>query len=243
MGYMGRDVEVVSLDSDRCLVAACDSCGAVGSKEFDAVKVLPYTVGRFTARVALLEVLATSARPLLITVASANEIHPTTEGVLQGVKDELRELDCPDLPMTISSEKNMLTQQTGLGISVVGICNRASLRIGASRPGDGLYCLGLPKVGSEVSGPDDPEIIRAAYVLTLLASPGVHDIVPVGSRGIRAEADSLAAHLERRFEPESDVGLDLGKSAGPATCLIFTCTPELTPPDLSPLPCRKIGTI
>lgn len=243
VGYMGRDVEVVSLDQNRCLVAACDSCGAVGSKEFDAVKVSPYIVGRFTARVVLLEILATAAKPLLLTVASANEPHPTTAGILEGVNDELKDSNLPDLPAAISSEKNMPTKQTGLGISVIGLCQKESLRIATSRPGDDLYCLGLPKVGSEVADPDDPEIIRGKCLQTLLASPGVHDIIPVGSHGIRGEAELIAAHIGSRFEPETNLKLDLDKSAGPSTCLIFACVPEIAPPDFQPTPLVKIGRI
>lgn len=243
MGYMGRDVEVVSFDSNRCIVTACDSCGAVGSKNFDVVKVSSYIVGRFTARVALLEILATAAKPLLLTVTSANEPHPTTAGILDGVYDELKALNLPNLPTVISSEKNLLTKQTGLGISAVGICQKELLRIATSKPGDNLYCLGLPKVGSEVVDPDDPEIIRGELVRTLLVSPGVHDIVPVGSHGIRGEAELIAAHTGSIFEPETDLKLDLDKSAGPSTCLIFTCSPEFLPPDLQPTPLAKIGRI
>ncbi|MHB9094441.1 MAG: AIR synthase related protein, partial [Eubacteriales bacterium] len=106
---MGRDVEVVSLDQNQYIVAACDSCGAAGSKEFDVVKVSPYIVGRFTARVALFEITATEAKPLLITVSVASEPDPTAKGILEGVNDELKALDLPGLPVAISSEKNILT--------------------------------------------------------------------------------------------------------------------------------------
>lgn len=243
MGYMGRDVEVVSLDQNQYIVAACDSCGAAGSKEFDVVKVSPYIVGRFTARVALFEITATEAKPLLITVSVASEPDPTAKGILEGVNDELKALDLSGLPVAISSEKNILTKQTGVGISAIGVCQKASLRIATSKPGDKVYCLGLPKVGSEVVTPEDPEIVQGKYIQTLLASQGVHDIIPVGSRGIRGEIELLADHVGCRFKPETDVKIDLDKSAGPSTCLIFACSQDVLPPNFPTTPLFKIGKI
>ena len=243
LGYKGRDVEVIALDGRKCLVAACDSCGGAGSKEFDVVKVPPYITGRFTSRVSLLEILATAAKPLLLTVASCSDPHPTTTGILEGVKDELKSLNLSETPVVVSSEKNIPTSQTGLGITVVGICERESLRIATSLPGDELYCLGLPKVGSEVVIHDDLEIAHGTHILELLTIPGVHDIIPVGSRGIRKEAESLASELSCLFVPATLVKVNLDKSAGPSTCLIFTCTSGFIPPVFLPTPIFKIGRL
>ncbi|SFH32345.1 alpha-ribazole kinase [Desulfotomaculum arcticum] len=241
MSYMGRDVEVVPLDDSKHMVAACDSCGAVGSKDLDVVKVSNYIVGRFTARVALLEVLATGARPVLLAVTSANEPYPTTKGILQGVRDELKALDLTETQLAITSEKNMPTRQTGLGITAIGVCAKEALRVATSRPGDDLYCLGLPKVGAEVVAHDDPEIVQGQHILALLASPGVHDIIPVGSRGIRREAESLALQTGCGFKQEKTVAVNLNKSAGPSTCLIFTCNKYTMPPHFPPTPLVRIG--
>lgn len=241
MSYMGRDVEVVSLDKKKHIVAACDSCGAVGSKELDVVKVSPYIVGRFTARVALLEVLAAGARPILLAVTSASDPHPTTDGIMEGVGDELKALNLTETRLAVSSEKNIPTGQTGLGITAIGVCEKESLRIATSKPGDELYCLGLPKVGSEVVAHDDPEIVQGKHILALLASPGVYDIIPVGSRGIRKEAESLASQIGCGFEPEISAAVDLDKSAGPSTCLIFTCKRDTLPPAFPPTPLVRIG--
>ena len=231
VGYKGRDVEVAFLDEGRCLVAACDSCGAIGDKELDVVKVPSYVTGRFTARVALLEVLAAAAVPQFLTAAISNEASPTGEGILAGVADELKSVEIPSLPMVVSTEKNMPTRQTALGISVVGVCREGDLRIATSQPGDNVYCLGLPKVGPEVKTPDDPEIVQGKHVIGLLAFREIHDVVPVGSQGIRREAEMLAANVDCEFMPHSSVStkdVDWDKSAGPSTCLIFTSPLELT---------------
>ncbi|GAB6173035.1 hypothetical protein JCM15765_25130 [Paradesulfitobacterium aromaticivorans] len=228
MGYRGRDVEVAMLTDGQCLVAACDSCGAIGEKEYDIVKVTPYLVGRLTVRVALLEVLAAGAVPQIVTVAVSNELNPTGDGILAGVKDELKFTEKGSLPVAVSTEKNMPTSQTGLGISIVGTCRREELRIATSQGGDNVYCLGLPKVGSEVQSPDDEEIVQGKHVLSLVKIKGIHDIVPIGSQGIRREADLLAENVGCDFIPDCSSQVDWKKSAGPSTCLIFTSPAELT---------------
>lgn len=228
MGYQGRDVEVAFLEDGTCLVVACDSCGAIGEKAFDVVKVSSYIVGRFTTRVALFEVLAVGAVPQIVTVAVSNEPNPTGEGLLGGVKDELKLTGIGSLPVAISTEKNIPTRQTGLGISIVGTCKREQLRIATSPSGDNVYCLGLPKVGSEVQSPDDEEIVQAKHVLSLLRIKGIHDIVPVGSQGIRREAEQLAKNSGCDFIPDRSFPLDWEKSAGPSTCLLFASPAELT---------------
>lgn len=241
LGYKGRDVEVVPLSQEDYLVVACDSCGGIGSKALDVIKVSWYITGRFTTRVALAEVMSTGAWPKAITIAVSNELTPTGEGILEGVKDELVSNGF-EIPMAISTEKNMKTQQTGLGVSVVGVADRKQLRIGTSQRGDGVYCLGCPKVGPEVSDPEDPEIIQVSHIQDLLCIEGVHDILPVGSRGVRIEAEQLAASVNTELILEDTSTIDLAKSAGPSTCLIFTAASECVIDGFGALPLNKIGT-
>ncbi|WP_407929487.1 AIR synthase related protein [Heliomicrobium gestii] len=242
LGYKGRDVEVVFLSDDQCLVVACDSCGAIGGKERDAVQVPPYIVGICTTRVALMEVLAVGAEPVALTAAIANEPFPTGGEVLAGVRDELGAIGKRDLPIAISTEKNIPTEQTGVGITVVGAVKREGLRVGASRPGDQVYCLGWPKVGAEVVSDDGKPIARAEHVRALLADPRVREVVPVGSKGIRVEAENLAAAVRCRVVGwQEDTPLDLAKSAGPSTCLIFTA--ETSPPQIAGAPIHHLGEL
>jgi len=243
MGYGGRDVEVVSLNQEQFLVVACDSCGAIGPKELDCVQLPASITGRLTVRVALLEVLVTGAVPKIITVAISNELEQTGLGILEGVRDELSSIGLAEVPMVISTEKNVLTRQTGLGISVVGICNKQDLRIQTSKPGDFVYSLGLPKVGSEVTSPVDPEIIQGQHVMSLLKKNSIHDILPIGSRGIRAEAEQLARNASCQFNEGACGAVNLIKSAGPSTCLIFTSPINFQCIDLGSLPFHKLGNL
>ena len=221
LGYLGRDVEVVFINQEQCLVAACDSCGAIGLKELDEHRVPWAITGRFTARVALLEVMSTGAVPQMMTIAISNEASPTGEGILEGVNEELASAGLA-LPMAISTEKNMTTKQTGLGISVIGVAEKNQLNVGTSKPGDDVFCLGLPKVGPEINNPDDLEVVQVKHMRILLGISGIHDIIPIGSKGIRSEAQQLASTVNCQFLVEPFCILDLDKSAGPSTCLVFS---------------------
>ncbi|WP_041276060.1 alpha-ribazole kinase [Desulfosporosinus acidiphilus] len=223
MGYQGRDIEAVLINPEQYLIASCDSCGAIGLKEFDVVKVSWSVTGRMTTRVALLEVLAVGAVPKIMTVAISNEPSPTGEELLKGVKEEL-DFAGLNLSMAVSTEKNIPTQQTGLGISVIGTVRTEHLRVGTSQIGDEVYCLGMPKVGSELCNPEDPEIVQVTDLQKLLEVLGIHDVIPVGSKGILKEAQLLASNNNSKLLINQSCSLDLNKSAGPSTCLVFSAS-------------------
>lgn len=243
MTYKGRDIAFSTLDEKAFLAAACDSCGAVGNKELDLIKVSPYIVGRLTARVPLLEILAIGARPRMVTAAISCEPDPTGKEILVGIRDELDSLDLTDIPLGISTEKNIETRQTGLGVTVIGIGHQDSLRIAKTLPGDVLYCLGLPKVGAELAAHDDPQIVTGRLIRALLNEVQIHDILPVGSRGIRSEAAQLAEEIGETFDPLAAPQADLDKSAGPSTCLIVSCPSGYIPAGFAQVPLFKIGEI
>ena len=243
MGYKARDVEVAFLQEGVCIVVSCDSCGAIGSKELDVVSVPANLTGRFTARVALLEVMASGARPEVITVAISSEPEPTGSNIIGGVRAELLAAGLEHVKLVVSTEKNVPTSQTGLGVSVVGSCDISNLRLGKSEIGDWIYGLGKPKVGSEVNDPDDPEIVRIEHLLKLLKNGAVHDLIPVGSRGIRSECELVAREIQGRIEYDLNCPVPLEKSAGPSTVLIFTIRHTIQEFDFGSLPFYRVGRI
>ena len=243
MGYKGRDVEISLLDGGLCLVTACDSCGAIGAKPLDQLKVPPQLVGQLTARVALMEVLCTGAQPQVMTAAISSEPDPTGKGILEGIRSELEFAGFPNLPLAISTEKNFAPEQTGLGIGVTGACPQSDLRIAKSRAGDWVHCLGTPRVGKEVAQALPQEIIGTAQIQHLLAMEGVHDILPIGSRGIGAEASGLAREIGTAFRAEPQGTIDLAKAAGPSTCAIFTCKTPLTLSQMDSLALTLVGRL
>lgn len=130
---------------------SCDSCGGIGPKPLDRVKVNGYTVGRFTARVALMEVLSVGAEPVCLANTLTVEPKPTGTQIIRGICDEVRHagLDAR-IVMMYSTEKNTSVRQTGLGVTVVGAATSKSLKVGRCTSGDAVIAVGLPHVGNEV---------------------------------------------------------------------------------------------
>jgi len=219
------DVTVLDLGSNQRLAIACDSVGAIGPKPLDLVKVSGYVVGRFACRVPLMEIMAIGARPLLVVDALCVEPEPLGSEILAGIIDEAKQAGLNDRQaVTGSTEKNVPTSQTALGVTALGLVT--SLRWGLAVHGHRLICVGVPAVGSEVSLhhntiADIPTIQRA------LSFPGLGDVVPVGSSGIGWEARELAARSNLVFHPNAECGLDFYKSAGPSTCFLASIPPCL----------------
>jgi len=223
-----RDLSIISLSGGQSLVIACDSGGAIGEKELDEVKVPNYILGRFITRVALLEVMAAGAVPVLVCDTLAVEMKPSGEEIIRGIKDELNQLSFADkIHLTGTTEENMKTRQSGMGITVVGLAQEGRLRLARTQAGDDILCFGYPKVGPEVKL-GDPEIVDVSTVLSLLACQEVRELVPVGSKGILYEARALAETSGLEFVPDFTTDLPLEKSAGPATCLVAAVKPQLT---------------
>ncbi|MCG8616905.1 MAG: hypothetical protein MI802_11860 [Desulfobacterales bacterium] len=247
MGYIGRDVEIVELDGSLCLVGACDSCGAVGSKDRDIINVPAALVGQLTARVVLMEVVAVGGRPVMMTVGICAEREPTGREIIKGIEQELAAAGLTGLSLAVSTEKNFTPSQTGLGIGVTGTCRKSDLRIGGSMAGDQVFVLGLPRVGDEVADASDTDLPAVPHLQALLTSPGIRDVVPVGSRGILAEIRDLARHSQTAFSPVPDPVPDMLKSAGPSTCVVFTAEASWQPADapssLRKLPLSAVGSL
>jgi hypothetical protein len=193
-------------------------------KQNDIVRFPPGIVGSFTARVALMEVLSVNALPKTISIAISNEPYPTGAEIIKGIAEELRSTGFEALPMAISTEKNIPTSQTALGITVVGSCKNDAIRVARSKPGDLVYCIGIPKVGNEITGTDDADVAQISHIKQLLMLNGVGDIVPVGSKGILAETEMLCKSTHCRFICKPEGNIDIHRSAGPSTCIVFTCS-------------------
>ncbi len=204
-----RDLVIVPFCGSM-LALACDSAGGVGDQPADAVAAPGEVVGRFTARVALAEILSVGATPLLASASCC--VDPRcAASLLAGVRAELTEAGCPELPIAISTEQNLPTVQTGIGVTIVGAMACPWAR---ARAGDALFVLGVPKVGRAVRL-GDPEIADLPLLRRVL--PQVRAIVPAGSRGVWHEALVLAA--EAGLEAVAGEAVPAG-SAGPATALV-----------------------
>jgi hypothetical protein len=219
-----RDVRLFQFTNGTVMVIGCDSSGGIGPKPLDKLKVDAYTLGKFTARVALMEVLSTGANPVCVVDNLSVEFNPTGKEILRGVREEAVKagLD-PKLAVTGSCEKNFAVEQSGIGVTVIGFCEKSKLRIGVSHSGDALVALGCPSMGSEVVPAENNGVIcNVVDVLELLKLAFVHEIIPVGSEGIKREINVLAEGSNLKFKPESTCRVDFEKSAGPATAILIS---------------------
>ncbi|MFL0267289.1 AIR synthase related protein [Candidatus Clostridium radicumherbarum] len=215
-----RDLSLVDLDNKTTLVIACDSCGGIGMKEGDALKVPPLFVGKFAARVPLLEVLSTGAEVMVITNNVCNEMEPTGKEMIRGISEELAEAYIDDAVLTGSTEENFKTISTAVGVTVMGLVPNNLLRVNTAAAGSYVISIGLPKVGDEINYLKDDEIITYLHLKTLLGLNYVYEIIPVGSKGIAYECEQMALYNNLKFNFEKNLNVNIQKSSGPATCVI-----------------------
>ena len=223
------DVSILKVPTGHAIVAGSTSSGAVGPKIMDKVKVDGRVLGKFLARVALMDVIATGAFPLLLSVTLGVEKEPTGNEILEGIRREARSLGLdPNQVLMENTEDNFETVQTGAGLTVVGFANEDELRIGKTSPGDIIVAVGKPKVGDEVILAEAKgEIADLKNVTQLSQKKYVHDIAPVGTFGIADEARMMAFGVGRQLKLVEVQGLDLNKSAGPATVVFATVDRDL----------------
>jgi thiamine monophosphate kinase len=225
-----RDVALIRMDSRNVLVVSCDSAGAIGPNSVDALRVDAATVGKFTTRVALMEAVAVGARPVCVSVTLCVEPIPRGHEIIRGVRRELQAAKLGDVRIVQSSEKNFSVRQTGVGVTVGGIAQNQDLRVGKCRRGDLVIAIGRPCVGYEVlRGERAKSIAGMRDVNALLELRFVHEIIPVGSKGILKEARIIAADSGLRFLPKKEATIDMSKSAGPATVVLCAIVPARWP--------------
>jgi len=241
------DVSILKIPTGHAIVAGSTSSGAVGSKVMDKVKVEEHVLGKFLARVALMDVTATGAFPVLLSATLGVEKEPTGNAILEGIRREARSIGLdPNQVLMENTEDNFETMQTGVGLTVVGFANEDELRLGKTLPGDLVVAIGKPKVGDEVLAAEaHGEIADLKNVAQLSQRKYIHDIAPVGGFGIASEARMMAYGVGRQLKILEVQKLDLNKSAGPATVILATVDREkledLTA--LIPKPINVVGEI
>lgn len=237
-----RDLSVFEVNEDYVLVVGCDSAGGIGPKPLDKVKVSGYTLGRFTARVALMEVMSVGATPVCLTDTLGVEPDPTGFEIVEGIQSEVARLGSP-LDVIGSMEKTVDVQQTGIGVTVVGLAPKNKLRIGLSKPEDLVLAVGLPRVKDDVLPAEERgEIADLTDLLKLVSCSFVHDVIPVGSQGIAHETSVLAHDSQLSAQLLEQSRVNVQASAGPATAVLVTL-PKQDVPALSVLTDKPVNLI
>ncbi len=212
------------MPNGEVMVIGCDSAGGIGPKPLDKIKVDGRTLGKFTARTALMEVLSVGANLVCVVDALGVELEPTGREILEGIRDEAEQAGLDrKLAVTGSTEKNVVVEQTGMGLTVIGTVSKSELKIGASRPGDLAVAIGVPSVGDEVIPAEKEGKIAATIdIINLRDKEFIHEIIPVGSTGVAHEIVTLACGSNLRYELIEQHEICIEKSAGPATVILVT---------------------
>jgi hypothetical protein len=214
-----RDVLFLPLNEEEELALAIDNVGAIGEKERDDLKV-PYDIAAYySLRVAMMELLSVGAIPLSIAIANFNgeEAWSLYE---KGIRNVCHELDVEPLPIAGSSETNFSLMQSAVGFTLIGKVKKAEKRIGCTPASARLAVVGTPLVGFEVLEQGE-KMIPLSLFQSLLKEPGVYEVVPVGSKGVRYEIGIMEGMNGCSFSYRQSA-LSLDKSAGPATCILIS---------------------
>ncbi|MGV8845749.1 MAG: transcriptional regulator [Tessaracoccus sp.] len=217
-----RDLTLLGIDDERVLIVACDSTGSIGPKKHDSYAAPARVVAHFALRVPLLEVIAAGGRVELIVDALSVELVPTGLEMIEEIRRVAALLGLGADRITGSTEDNVLTAATGVGVTVIGTALRSGLRPGSSRDDDIVLCLGQPtSAPQDEIVMDDPRMITLETLSAVLEIDGVHDALPVGSKGVAHELGELAT-LAGLVVEESLHEIDVTKSGGPASCVLVS---------------------
>lgn len=216
-----RDLTLLSIDDKRYLGISCDSCGAIGFKEHDVVKASPQITAYHTAKVVLAELMSMGFTPLVLADGLAVEMDDTGRQLIEGFNEALSELKTCKVHLTGSTEENIKTVQTSMGVTGIGICDKEKLKYKKTIKNDICLLIGIPLVGNDVVNNPD-KIMGITDYESLYLSDIIKEILPIGSRGISAELDELCGYNNLSFIYEQNITVDLKKSGGPSTCCIIT---------------------
>lgn len=221
-----RDIQLIEKDNESYLAIACDVSGAIGPKVHDVIKLSGEIAGYYATAVPIIELLAIGAKPISVIDTLGVEMNGVGQKVILGVQKAMVEGDIGIECLTGSTEDNMPTTSTTIGITVISDLSKVLLETYKPRIGQEVYVVGLPKMGEEFLEDEimasKGEVITIEAVKKMRHQSGVGHMLPVGSKGIAYELETMLKMYGLSISQEVDHGLNLLKSAGPASCMLVT---------------------
>jgi hypothetical protein len=219
-----RDISLLQLNKNEVLVIACDSAGGLGEKAQDQVKVSNMILGKYTVKVPLMEVMSLGAEVITVVDNLSVEYEPTGREIIAGIKENLALIGNSEL-LNGSTEENIKTVQTALGVTVIGKTTKEKLkRYTSSSKNNIIAAVGLPLVGKKLLK-NKSKAVNFKKFLQIKDLNFIDQFLPVGSRGILYEARILAEENNYDLELIDNI-VDLDKSAGPASVLLLSLREE-----------------
>ena len=238
-----RDISLLQINEKEVLVIACDSAGGLGEKKYDQVKVSNKILGKYTVKVPLMEVMSIGAEVISVIDNLAVEYKPTGKEIIAGIKENLKLLSSAEL-LNGSTEENIKTVQTALGVTVIGKITLEKLKkYTFSNKNNIIVAAGLPLVGENLMKYKS-KAVNLKKFLQLKELDYISQFLPVGSKGILYEAKIMAKENNYDFELINNK-LDLLKSAGPASVILLSLKEKKFSKlkDEIDLPLNKIGKL
>jgi hypothetical protein len=215
-----RDLTILDFDKDIYLGISCDSCGGIGLKEHDFIKAEPQLIAYQTGKVAIAELMSMGFAPMVLANGLAVEMDDTGKQLIEGFNQLLSELKTIRIHLTGSTEENIKTVQTAMGVTCIGICNKEKLKYKKTLKGDVCLLLGMPLVGDDVVNNPD-KILEIDDFEKLYLCDYIKEMLPVGSRGTAAELGDLCKYNSLTIKHNENISVDLNHSGGPScSCLI-----------------------
>lgn len=215
-----RDLTIIDFDENRYLGIACDSCGGIGLKEHDMVKATPQLTAYHTGKVVLAELMSMGFTPMILADGLAVEMNDTGKQLIEGFNEVLSKLKTTKVHLTGSTEENIKTVQTSMGVTCIGVCDKDKLKYKKTMENDVCILIGLPLVGNDVVNNPD-KVLDIDDFEKLYLCEYIKEMLPVGSRGTAAELDDLCKYNNLKFEYKETISVDLKHSGGPScSCLV-----------------------
>lgn len=238
-----RDLTVIDFDENRYLGISCDSCGGIGLKEHDFVKAEPQLVAYHTGKVVLAELISMGFTPMILADGLAVEMNDTGKQLMEGFNEVLSKLKTTKVHLTGSTEENIKTVQTSMGVTCIGICDKDKLKYKKTVKNDVCMLIGLPLVGNDVVNNPD-KVLDINDFEKLYLCDYIKEMLPVGSRGTAAELDDLCEYNGIKIKPSENISIDLKHSGGPSCSCLITVDEKYVDiiKDLVDKPINFIGT-
>ncbi len=224
------DIQLIDYGEDYLMIA-CDSSGGIGNKPADTLSLEPEIAGYYAAFVPLVECMAIRGKILSIVDTLAVEMVPTGQRIIQGVHKAIVDIGGNVEQLTGSTEDNMETVMTGIGVTVLGCVSKKNVDREWQGKSKEIFCIGIPKVGQvffeEEIVAQKGEVMSLALMKKLSQCSWIEHMLPVGSKGIEHELQVLTQRYQQSVEVEEKIvdpvtgqKISISQSAGPATCLL-----------------------
>ncbi|MDN7241818.1 alpha-ribazole-5-phosphate synthase [Planococcus sp. N028] len=197
-------------------IVTSDNSGGIGEKPLDFVKAPDKVTAKFAARVALLEQWAAQSEPEAVLLHNFSG-EAQWNRYVEGIEELLFEAGIKNIQLTGSSETNVETLQSAIGVTMLGKRQREE----NSEPLK-WFVYGMPLVGKDVLEKKE-QLADIKKINEARLNRLVERLWPVGSKGIAKEAELL---FGKQITPVADV--DVHASAGPSTCVLIGVREENT---------------